>query len=79
MKINDRKLHDVQFSYEELKAFEKVALAPKESKKITFTLGFDELREWAISRKYEVNPHRLTIMLGDGSDRIVWEEKFEVR
>ena len=63
----------------ELKAFEKVALAPKESKKITFTLGFDELREWAISRKYEVNPHRLTIMLGDGSSHIAWEEKFEVR
>lgn len=27
MKINDRKLHDVQFSYEELKAFENAERA----------------------------------------------------
>ena len=73
------KLENVSFIYGRKTPFEKVALAPKESKKITFTLGFDELREWAISRRYEVNPHRLTMMLGDGSNRIAWEEKFEVR
>lgn len=63
----------------ELKGFEKVALAPSETKRVSFTLGFNELREWSKDKKYEINPHRLTVMLGESCERIVWEEKFEVK
>ena len=63
----------------ELKGFEKVALAAGETKRVCFTLGFDELKEWSTAKKYALNPHCLTVMLGESSDRIVWEEKFEVQ
>ena len=57
----------------ELKGFEKVTLAPQETKEITFTLGFDELKEWSTRKEYELFPYKLRLMLGKASDDIVWQ------
>lgn len=63
----------------ELKGFEKLALAAGETKRVCFTLGFDELKEWSTARRYEINPHRLTVMLGESSEYIVWETELEIK
>ena len=63
----------------ELKGFEKVALAPQETKRVTFQLGFDDLKEWSIARKYEMQPCRVRLMLGKASDDIVWQTEIEVK
>ena len=57
----------------ELKAFKKVGLAPQETKRITFALGFDELKEWSTNRQYEVFPYTLKLMLGKASDDIIYQ------
>lgn len=62
----------------ELKGFEKTALAPQESKRITFTLGFDELKEWSVRRKYELFPCTVKLMLGKASDDIIWQTEIEI-
>ena len=63
----------------ELKGFEKVALAPKETKRVTFCLGFDDLKEWSIARKYELHPCTLTLMVARASDDVVWKTEVEVK
>ena len=63
----------------ELKAFEKVALKAKETKRLTFFLGFDALNEWSTNKKYELLPCELTIMLGTSSEDIVWKQVLEVK
>ena len=57
----------------ELKAFKKVGLAPQETKRITFALGFDELKEWSTNKQYEVFPYTLKLMLGKASDDIIYQ------
>ena len=63
----------------ELKGFEKVKLAPGESKRVTFALGYNELKEWSVRKRYEVLPCALTVMLGRASNDIVWQTKVEVK
>ena len=63
----------------ELKAFEKCALAPKESKRISFRLDFDALKEWSVFKKYEMYPYKLKIMLGESSDNIVWQTEVALK
>jgi len=63
----------------ELKAFEKVALAPQETKRITFALGFDELKEWSTNRKYELFPCTLKLMIGKASDDILYEMEIAIQ
>lgn len=63
----------VMHRLKELKGFEKVALAPQETKRITFALGFDELKEWSTNRRYELFPYTLTLMLGKASDDIIYQ------
>ena len=63
----------------ELKGFEKVSLGAGETKRICFALGFDELKEWSVRRKYELLPCALTVMLGRASDDIVWQTKVEIK
>lgn len=57
----------------ELKGFEKIALAGGESKKVSFALGFEQLKEWSIRKKYEIPCCNLSIMIGDASDNIIWQ------
>ena len=63
----------------ELKAFEKVALDPQENKEISFTLGFDELKEWSVNRKYELFPCTLKLMIGKASNDIVWQKEIVIK
>lgn len=63
----------------ELKGFEKVALAPKETKRVTFCLDFDDLKEWSIARKYELYPCTLTLMVARASNDVVWKTELEVK
>ena len=63
----------------ELKAFEKLALKAHETKRLTFSLCADDLKEWSIARKYELFPYELTLMLGISCDEIVWKNQYEVK
>jgi beta-glucosidase len=51
----------------ELKGFQRLALAPNESRRVEFTLGRDDLSFWNIEMKNEVEPAELTIWVGPDS------------
>jgi beta-glucosidase len=51
----------------ELKGFTRVALAPGESKRVTFSLGFDELSFYNADVKRTVEPTTYKIWLGGSS------------
>jgi len=51
----------------ELKGFERVSLAPGESKRVEFTLGRDELRFWNLDMKDVVEPAKVTVWIGPSS------------
>lgn len=63
----------------ELKGFEKVALAPRETKEVTFALGADELKEWSVEKRYEIPVCKLTVMLGNASDDILFSQEVSVQ
>ena len=53
----------------ELKGFERVSLKPGESKKVTFTLGFDQLAYYTADLKRTVEPGtKYTVFVGGSSD-----------
>jgi beta-glucosidase len=51
----------------ELKGFERISLAPGESKRVEFTLGRDALAFWNIDMKHVVEPARVTVWIGPNS------------
>jgi beta-glucosidase len=51
----------------ELKAFQRVTLAPGESKTLTFVLGPDAFRMWDVSMRRVVEPGAFDIMVGPNS------------
>ena len=51
----------------ELKGFQKISLAPGESKKVEFKLGKDELAFWNIDMKNVVEPAKVTVWIGPNS------------
>ncbi len=51
----------------ELKGFQKITLAPGESKKVEFKLGKDELAFWNIDMKNVVEPAKVTVWIGPDS------------
>jgi beta-glucosidase len=51
----------------ELKGFQRVALAPNESRRVEFDLGRDALSFWNIEMKQEVEPAELTVWIGPDS------------
>ena len=63
----------------ELRGFEKVSLLPNEKKRIALSLGFDELKEWSVFKKYDFYPCKLTLMLGNASDDILWVTELEIK
>ncbi len=48
----------------ELRGFEKIYLNAGETKKVTFYLGYDELKIYSINQKYEVEDADVEIMVG---------------
>lgn len=53
-----------------LKGFQRIALAPGESKEVSFELGFEALHLWNKQMQREVEPGDFTIMVGSASDDI---------
>ena len=52
----------------ELKGFSKVYIKPGETEKVTFTLGYDELKIYSAAEKYLVEDGEVEIMLGSNPD-----------
>jgi len=52
-----------------LKGFQRVSLAPGESKKVTFALGADAFALWSISNEYTVEPSLVHIWVSPDSSR----------
>ena len=48
----------------ELRGFEKISIAPHESRKVTFTLGYDELKIYSVQNRYEIEDATVTVMVG---------------
>ena len=48
----------------ELRGFEKIFLAPHESREVSFTLGYDELKVYSVRNRYEIEDASVTIMVG---------------
>jgi beta-glucosidase len=67
-------VHDVVSSVtrpvQELKGFRRIHLAPGESKKVDFPIGFDELSFYDAKMKKIVEPGRFEIMVGGSSDKV---------
>lgn len=62
----------------ELCGFDKVALSPNECKQVEFEIGFDELKEWSVNKKYELFEMDVDIKVGKASDNIVLGEKIHI-
>jgi beta-glucosidase len=67
-------IHDVVSSVtrpvQELKGFRRIHLAPGESKKVDFPIGFDELSFYDAKMKRVVEPGRFEVMVGGSSDAV---------
>ncbi len=62
----------------QLRGFKRVALAPGESKTVTFELGFDDLAMYDLEMRPVVEPGTFTVFVGGSSDATL-EGRFEVR
>ena len=68
----------VTHRHKELKGFKKIELNGGESKKICFELGFNELNEWSINKKYELFSMKLIMMIGESLENISIAEEIEL-
>jgi len=59
----------------ELKGFEKIKLAPGESKNVTFKLTANDLAFYTAEKKYEAEPGVFWVMVGPDSEQL---QKHEV-
>lgn len=69
-----RKGGTVTHRIKELKGFDKLRLKPGAEQEVKFTLGFDELKEWSMNKKYELFGQRINLMIAESSDNIIFEE-----
>lgn len=63
----------------ELKAFQKVGLAPKETKTISLELGFEAMRTLTKDYKWIVESGEFEVIVGDNAMSELLKEKFVVR
>ena len=67
-------IHDVVSSVtrpvQELKGFRRIHLAPGESRRVEFSLGFDALSFYDVKMKRVVEPGRFEVMVGGSSDNV---------
>jgi len=62
----------------ELCGFDKVGLTSNESRTVSFEVGFDELKEWSVNKKYELFEMDVDIKVGKASDNIILGEKIHI-
>ena len=63
----------------ELAGFKKVALAPGESKEITITIGYKQLRTLTSKFEWVVEPGEFEVYLGNNAADILDQDKFIVK
>ena len=63
----------------ELEGFQRVSLAPGESKDVTFTLGPDRLRMLDADMRWVVEPGAFRVMIGSSSKDIRLRGELTVR
>lgn len=63
----------------ELAGFKKIALNPKESKEITITIGYKQLRTLTAGFEWVVEPGEFAVYLGNNAANVLDEDKFIVR
>lgn len=51
----------------ELKGFQKILLQPHEKQRVTFHLGYEELKIYSVNERFEVEPGRVEIFVGGSS------------
>jgi len=68
-----RKGGTITHRVKELKGFSKLTLEPDCEQRVTFTLGYDELKEWSMEKKYELFGQRINIMVGVSSDNVIFD------
>jgi len=61
-----------------LRGFERIQLAPGETKTVSFTLTRDDLTIWNQQMKFVVEPGKFKVMIGSGSEDIRLNGQFEV-
>lgn len=71
--VND-KISSVTTPVKSLKRFEKIELAPGESKDATFTLGYRDLGLWNRNMEYVTEPGEFELMIGKSSEDIMCRE-----
>ena len=62
-----------------LRGFERIHLAPGETKTVSFLLTRDDLVIWNQQMKFVVEPGKFKVMIGSGSEDIRLNGQFEVR
>lgn len=63
----------------ELAGFEKVALAPGESKQVTITIGYRQLRTLTAGFEWVVEPGEFSVYLGNNAANVLDEDTFIVK
>lgn len=61
-----------------LKGFQKIGLQPGETKKVEFTIDFDELALWNREMKKEVEPGDFEVQIGNSAECIHLKDEFKV-
>lgn len=51
----------------ELKGFQKILIQPHEKRRVTFHLGYDELKIYSANERFEVEPGRVEVFIGGSS------------
>lgn len=75
--IHDRKA-TVTRPEKELKGFEKIRLKQGETKKVFFTLGFEELKVLGADMKFRIEPGFFDVYIGASSEDIRLQDHFEM-
>ncbi|GAB2508757.1 glycoside hydrolase family 3 N-terminal domain-containing protein [Pseudoxanthomonas sangjuensis] len=61
-----------------LRGFERIHLAPGETRTVSFTLGPDDLKLWNRQMRHVVEPGMFRVMVGSGSEDIRLQAEFEI-
>lgn len=62
-----------------LKGFKRIALVPKESKKVTFSISANQLGFYDRNRSFTLEPGKINLMLGAASDDIRLTGEFNIQ